>query len=79
MTFSCGLTRQPFLAWFTRWDLLAASLWATYAGLLGFFFGDAFESQSTALWVAFGTAVSVSISVEVIRSLLARRRGAEAH
>ena len=28
MTFSCGLTGQPFLAWFTRWDLLATSLWA---------------------------------------------------
>ncbi|MEM7324036.1 MAG: DedA family protein [Actinomycetota bacterium] len=74
MTLSCGLTGQPFLAWFTRWDLLAASLWATYAGLLGFFFGDAFENQSTALWVAFGTAVSISISVEAIRWLRARRQ-----
>jgi membrane protein DedA with SNARE-associated domain len=74
MTFSCGLTGQPFLAWFTRWDLLAASLWASYAGLLGYFFGDAFDNQSTALWVAFGTAVSVSISVEVVRWLLAKRQ-----
>ena len=36
MTISCGLTGQPFLAWFTRWDLLATFLWASYAGLLGF-------------------------------------------
>lgn len=74
MTFTCGLTGQPFLAWFTRWDLLAASLWAGYAGLLGYFFGDAFKSQTTALWVAFGTAVSISVSVEAVRYVLERRR-----
>lgn len=76
MTFTCGVTGQPFLAWFTRWDLLATTLWASYAGLLGFAFGDAFESQSTALWVAFGTAVTISVSIEVIRTLHDRRKRA---
>lgn len=74
MTFSCGLTGQPFLAWFTRWDLLATFLWAAYAGLLGFFFGDVFTNQSTALWVAFATALSISLSVELIRWLRSRMR-----
>lgn len=74
MTFSCGLTGQPFLAWFTRWDLLATSIWASYAGLLGFFFGNALESQSTALWLAFGFALSITVLIEVVRWLLERRR-----
>lgn len=72
MTFSCGLTRQPFLAWFTRWDLLATSIWATYAGLLGYFVGDVVENQSTALWLAFGLALSVTILIEAGRWLVER-------
>lgn len=75
MTFSCGLTGQPFLSWFTRWDLLATSLWASYAGLLGFYFSSTIENPSTALWLAFGFALSVTISIEVIRWLIDRRRG----
>ena len=74
MTISCGLTRQPFLEWFTRWDLLATTLWASYAGLLGFFVGDAVENQSTALWLAFGIALSITVLIEAIRWLIDRRR-----
>ena len=74
MTFSCGLTGQPFLSWFTRWDLLATTLWASYAGLLGYFFGNALEDPSTALWLAFGFALSVTILIEAGRWLLDRRR-----
>ena len=73
MTFSCGLTGQPFWAWFTRWDLLATTLWASYGALLGFFFGSALENQSTALFVAFGFALSVTVSIEVIRFIIERR------
>ena len=61
MTFSCGLTEQPFLAWFTKWDLLATTLWASYAGLLGFFFASSIENPSTALWLAFGFALGLSL------------------
>ena len=79
MTFSCGLTGQPFLSWFTRWDLLATSLWASYAGLLGFFVADVVDNQATALWLAFGLALSITVLIEVGRWLLERfRSGSEA-
>lgn len=78
MTFSCGLTNQPFIAWFTKWDLLATSLWASYAALLGFFVAGAVESQATAIWLAFGVAVGVSVLVELVRWLRERRRPADA-
>lgn len=74
MTFSCGLTGQPYWSWFSRWDLLATTLWASYAGLLGFFFGNAVEDPSTALWVAFGFALSVTVLIEAGRWLLDRRK-----
>ena len=75
MTFSCGLTGQPFLTWFTRWDLLAVTLWASYAGLLGFFVADVIDNQSTALWLAFGLALSITVLLEVGRWSLERIRG----
>ncbi len=78
LTVSCGLTGQPFLAWFTRWDLLATTIWATYAGLLGFFVADAIESQSTALWLAFGLALSITVVIEAGRFIVERVRGGEA-
>lgn len=74
MTFSCGLTGQPFWAWFSRWDLLATTLWATYAGLLGFFFGTAVEDPTNALWIAFGFALSVTVLIEAGRWIIDRRR-----
>ena len=77
MTFSCGLTGQPFLAWFTRWDILATTLWASYAGLLGFFFGNTVEDPATALWVAFGFALGITLLIESGRWILSRRRGSK--
>ena len=74
MTFSCGLTGQPFWGWFSRWDLLATTLWATYAGLLGFFFGTAVEDPTNALWIAFGFALSVTVLIEAGRWIIDRRR-----
>lgn len=78
MTFSCGLTAQPFLTWFTRWDLLAASLWATYAGVLGYVAGDIIDDQSTALWLAFGFALGLTLTIELVRWGLERRRESHA-
>jgi membrane protein DedA with SNARE-associated domain len=73
LTFSCGLTRQPFLSWFTRWDMLAVVVWASYAGLLGYFFGDRFEDDhSRAFWWAFGTALSVTVIIEIVRYVKGR-------
>ncbi|MEL7157440.1 MAG: DedA family protein [Actinomycetota bacterium] len=76
LTFTCGLTKQPFFAWFTRWDLLAVFVWAGYAGLLGFFFGDRFEDDHTAaFWWAFGTALSVTVIIEIVRFIRGRLKG----
>lgn len=77
MTFSCGLTGQPFLSWFTRWDLLATTLWASYAGLLGYFISSAVESQTTALWLAFGFALTLTVLIEVGRWGLDKIRGGD--
>ena len=77
MTFSCGLTGQPFWAWFSRWDLLATTLWASYAGLLGFFFGTAVEDPTNALWIAFGFALSVTVLIEAGRWIIDRRKDAK--
>jgi membrane-associated protein len=74
MTFSCGLTGQPFLTWFTRWDLLATTLWASYAGLLGYFVASAIENQTTALWLAFGFALGFTLLIELGRWLFNRAR-----
>ncbi len=76
MTVSCGLTNQPFVEWFARWDLLASFLWASYAGLLGFFVAGAVENQSTAIWLAFGVALGITFIVEVGRWVRDRVRGA---
>lgn len=78
MTFCCGLTRQPFLAWFTKWDLIASTLWASYAGLIGFFVAGAVENPGNALWLAFGVALGITVLIEVGRWVLERVRGGEA-
>lgn len=68
VTITCGAAGLPFLAWFTRWDLLATTLWATYAGLIGYFFGERFKDDHTsAFWWAFGTAVTVAVLFEAVR------------
>ena len=70
MTLSCGATRRPYLGWFVRWDALAATLWASYAAIIGFFFGEIFEdNHSTAFWLAFGTALSITLLIELVRWL----------
>ena len=78
MTICCGLTNQPFFTWFTKWDLIATSLWAAYAALLGFFVAGAVENQATAIWLSFGVAVGISVLVEVVRWLRERLKGTPA-
>lgn len=68
MTLSCGATARPYKAWFVPWDALAATLWASYAAIIGYFFGDLFEDDhSTAFWLAFGTALSITGLIELVR------------
>ncbi len=67
ITLSSGLTRQPYQR-FLAFDLLAGLLWATYAGSLGYFFGNRFKDDHTAAFLyAFGAAISITALVEVVR------------
>jgi membrane-associated protein len=73
LTVSSGITQQPRL-WFAAWVAVAAVVWATYAAVLGYLFGQAFEDNHTlAFWLAFGTALSITALVEVIRWVKGRR------
>ena len=73
LTLSSGITRQP-RPWFLGWTAIAATIWASYAAGLAYVIGDALEDDHTlAFWVAFGTAMSINVLIEVIRHL--RNRG----
>lgn len=75
LTFSCGLTHQNY-GWFVRWDAVACVIWASYAGLLGYFFGDRFKDNHTAaFWWAFGTALSITVLIEGVRWVRHRLAG----
>ncbi len=74
LTVSSGLTRQP-RRWFATWVAIAAVIWATYAGVLGYLFGQAFEDDhAIAFWLAFGTALAITAMIEIIRWILDRGR-----
>lgn len=72
LTLSCGITRQP-KRWFVGWILVAVTIWATYAAVLGYVFGDTFD-HTTALILAFVTALGINALIELIRHLRARHR-----
>ncbi len=70
VTLSCGITKRPYLAWFAKFDVLATIIWASYAGILGFVAGERFkDSHTTAFFVAFGAALSVTALIEAVRWL----------
>jgi membrane-associated protein len=74
LTVSSGVTEQN-RRWFAGWVAVATTIWATYAALLGFFFGQAFEGNHTvAFWLAFATALAITGLVELIRWLRGRRK-----
>ena len=73
LTIASGATRQP-IGWFVRWIAIAVVLWASYAGLLGYIFGNRFEDDhTTAFLLAFGTALSITIVLEIVRHVRGRR------
>lgn len=72
LTVSCGITHQP-KGWFVAWVLVAVSIWATYAAVLGYVFGDTFD-HTTALILAFVTALAINGLIELVRHLRARHR-----
>jgi membrane protein DedA with SNARE-associated domain len=77
VTFSAGyVTTFPWRR-FIVYDVAAGILWATYAALLGYFFGKTFEENP--LWgvlLALGLALSVGFVIELVRHYLQRRRTA---
>jgi membrane protein DedA with SNARE-associated domain len=71
LTITSGLTHQPW-AWFAGWVAIAAVIWASYAACLGAIFGSTFD-HTVAFLLAFGTALSITIIIEVIRHQRAKR------
>jgi membrane-associated protein len=60
---------------FAALDAAAATAWAVYAALLGYFGGRAFEEQPwKGLLLAFGLALTVTALTEVVRTVRRRRR-----
>jgi membrane protein DedA with SNARE-associated domain len=73
LTLSCGITRQNQW-WFIRWVALATTIWATYAAMLGFIGGEAFEDDHTkAFLLAFGLAIGTNVVIEVVRHFRNKR------
>ena len=72
VTLSAGLLEMPWRR-FIVFDVTAGLLWATYAGLLGYFGGKAFESPVRGLVIAFAIALAVTGLIELVRWLRKRR------
>ena len=73
VTLACGLLEMRWHR-FIRYDLAAGALWASYAALLGYFGGRAFEEQPfKGFLLAFGVALAITGAVELYRWL--KRRG----
>jgi membrane-associated protein len=71
---SAGAVRLPWLR-FERLALLAAVIWGSYAALLGYAGGRAFEDDPLkALLVGFGLAAAVAVAVEAGRRLVRAAR-----
>ena len=67
VTVSSGITHRP-RRWFMSYAALAATIWASYAALLGYLGGQAFEDDHTkAFIVAFAGALSVTGIIELVR------------
>lgn len=74
VTLASGITRQS-RAWFMRWALVAALIWATYAAGLARLVGEPFKDDHTkAFWIAFATAVGINIGIEVARHFRLKRK-----
>jgi membrane protein DedA with SNARE-associated domain len=74
LTLTSGITHQP-RAWFASWVAVAAVIWASYAALLGYVGGRAFQDDhTTAFLVAFGSAITVTVLIELVRYLRHRNR-----
>jgi membrane-associated protein len=73
VTLSAGTLRYPWRR-FAVFDVIAAVIWASYAALLGYFGGQAFEGAAwKGLLVALVTGGALTGVIEVVRWYLKRR------
>lgn len=73
VTFGAGVLHYPWPRFFA-FDVLAGFLWGTYAGLIGYFGGKAFEdSPIKGILLALGIAFAIAAGVEGIRWWRRRR------
>jgi membrane-associated protein len=73
ITFASGLLRMRWHR-FIGYDVSAGLVWATYAALLGYFGGKAFQEEPLkGLIIAFAIALFVAAAVELYRWLRKRR------
>lgn len=73
LTLASGITRQP-RGWFVGWIAVAATVWATYAAGLARLVGEPFRDDHTkAFWIAFGTALTINVVIEVVRHFRLKR------
>jgi len=78
LTITSGLTQQSRF-WFVRWIALAAVIWASYAAVLGYIFGQRFADNHTLAFVfAFVTALSITVGIEVVRHIRSSRAAGKA-
>jgi membrane-associated protein len=74
VTFSAGYVHSLTWRRFIVYDVIACTLWATYAALLGYFGGKTFEDHP--FWgiaLALGIALTLGLVVEAVRHLRQRR------
>jgi membrane-associated protein len=77
VTFGAGALEFPYRR-FLAFDVAAGFLWASYAALLGYFGGKAFEDNPIkAFGLAFGIALAIACGVEGVR-WFRRQRAASA-
>ena len=76
VTLSAGMLEYPWRR-FVVFDAVAATVWALYGSLLGYFGGRSFEHAAwKGLLVALAVAFAAAGAVEVVRWALRRRRAA---
>jgi len=73
-TFACGMLRMPWRR-FLLFDSIGAAIWSTYAAMLGYIGGSAFEEN---LWkpmlVALVTGALIAGGIELARRMWGRPR-----
>jgi membrane protein DedA with SNARE-associated domain len=74
VTLACGSAGYP-LRRFTGATALAAAIWATYSGAIGFLGGAAFAANPIlGLAVGIGLSIGITGAVELVRHLVRRRK-----